>query len=367
MDTTLRTPFYDLHIKLGAKMMPFGGYMMPIQYEGIFKEHFYTRDHASLFDTCHMGEFMIEGPTAVADLEKVLSCPVADLKANQCRYGFICNENGGVIDDQIIYRFSETKFMMVVNASTQLNDFIWIKSNASSTTSLINISEQTAKIDLQGPETPKILKKLVSDDFGSLKYYYSMPGTYKNTKLLISRTGYTGEIGFEIYCDIPTAHSFWNDCMELGAKPAGLGCRDTLRLEMGYPLYGHELDETRNAAESGFAKAIATDKAFIGSKIVTDKSKAKQLLCPIVLDGRRAARNGDQIFSPDGKKIGLVTSGCFAPSVEKAIALGYIDVDFSKTGTQIVIKGEKSELPSSVSELPFFKGATARKTMKEYV
>jgi glycine cleavage system T protein len=362
-----KTIFYDTHIALGAKMAPFGGYDMPIQYDGIVKEHFYTRESASLFDTCHMGEFRIEGKNACADLDHVLSCKVSAIKQGQCKYGFICNPQGGVIDDQVIYRLSDNAFFMVINASTQDNDFNWIKSNISSNTKAVNISAETAKIDIQGPKCAKIVKKLLEKPIDGLTYYGFMHNAYMGKELLISRTGYTGEIGFELYCDEHRALKFWNDCMELGAKPAGLGARDTLRLEMGYPLYGHELSENRNAAESGFARAIAIDKEFLGSKAVCNAANITHMLSGIMLDDRRAARNNDTVVDENDNEIGLVTSGSFSPSLERAIALAYVRKDLRTTAARVYVRTDRHKLSGLISDMPFYKPATARKKLSDYL
>lgn len=362
-----KTFFYETHIALGAKMAPFGGYEMPIQYEGIVTEHFYTRRNASLFDTCHMGEFLIQGKNACSDLDRILSCRVSSLKPGYCKYGFICNPEGGVIDDQLIYRFSERTFFMVVNASSQDNDFNWIKSNTSSDTLVENLSTETAKIDIQGPACAKMVKRLLEKPIEGLTYYSFMHNTYLGKELMVSRTGYTGEIGFEVYCDESRALKFWNDCMELGARPAGLGARDTLRLEMGYPLYGHELSGNRNAAESGFTRAIANDKEFIGSRVVCDSANIHHLLSGVLLEDRRAARCNDVLIDDKDNEIGLITSGSFSPSIGRAVALAYIQKDFCKTGSKVHIRTDRHTLGGEISNLPFYTQSTVRKKLADYL
>jgi aminomethyltransferase len=362
-----KTIFYDTHVRLGAKMAPFGGYDMPIQYEGIVKEHQNTRTNTALFDTCHMGEFLIEGTNACTDLDHILSCNVAPLKIGQCKYGFICNPQGGVIDDQVIYRLTETSFFMVVNASTQDNDFNWISTHVSPGTTVKNLSAETAKIDIQGPGSVAIVNKLLDKPVNDLKYYHFMHNRYKGLDIIISRTGYTGEIGFELYCDEPRAFAFWDSSMELGAKPAGLGARDTLRLEMGFPLYGHELDDKRNAAESQFVKAIAVNKEFIGSDVVNNPNAIKQMLAGIVLEGRRAARNNDSILNRNGEQAGIITSGSFSPSLQQAIALAYINKDLCAVGTKVTIRTERNDLAGTVCEVPFYKQATARRPIADFL
>ena len=362
-----KTIFHDVHVALGAKMAPFGGYLMPIQYSGILKEHAATREHAAIFDTCHMGEFRISGPDAVSGLEKVLSCPVAQVKVGACRYGFICNESGGVIDDQIFYRMSENEFFMVVNASTADGDFAWLRAHLPRSVHLTDISLQTAKLDLQGPASARIMNNLMDRPVDDMKYYTWARNRYRGAEVLVSRTGYTGEIGFEIYSSNELAPAFWADCLASGVVPAGLGARDTLRLEMGFPLYGHELDEHTNAAESGFSRAIATDKTFIGSKAVLDARRRKRKLVGITIEGRRAARSGDTVLNTQGQPIGKVTSGSFSPSLSCAIALGYVAIESSAIGTPVRIATERMELNGVVTDLPFYKKATGRKDLREFL
>lgn len=339
---------------------------MPMQYEGIIKEHEATRNASSIFDTCHMGEFLISGPDSIDDLENLLSCSVASIKTGQCRYGFLCNQNGGVIDDQIIYRMDDHKFFMVVNASTESTDFQWIKEHISASTSLINLSSQTAKLDLQGPASAKIMQKLMKETIADLKFYHFKHNFYGNEQVLISRTGYTGEIGFEIYLSPESALKFWDDSINLGAVPAGLGARDTLRLEMGFPLYGHELNEDTNASESNFCKSIA-NKKFIGSDAVLDPSARKKILKGITLEGRRAARHGDKILSTDHKEIGFITSGSFSPSLQCAVAMGYVLSSFAVEQNSVVVKTDRGELTGKITETPFYKKATGRDNLANYL
>jgi len=365
--TLKKTVLFDLHEAAGAKMAPFGGFIMPIQYDGIIKEHQQTRQRVSLFDTCHMGEFYISGSSAALDLEKVLSCKVSDLPTGHCRYGFLCNEQGGVIDDQVLYRIGDNSFMMVVNAGTQDTDYNWIKSHCSSQTMVENRSEKTAKIDIQGPMAPQMVQKLCDKSIEGLIFYRFMFNHFQGNEIILSRTGYTGEIGFEIYCSTDLAHRIWNAFCEEGARPAGLGARDTLRLEMGFPLYGHELNSRRNAAESGFTRAIAADKSFIGSSIVLSAEHSKQQLVGIALDGRSAGREENPVLDSHGSTIGTVTSGCFAPSLGSAIALAYINKAHCAAGTPVVIQSGKRSLKGVVTTLPFYTEATGRKKISRFL
>ncbi|MDR0306399.1 MAG: glycine cleavage system aminomethyltransferase GcvT [Chitinispirillales bacterium] len=359
-----KTVLYEKHLSLKAKIAPFGGYEMPVQYEGIIKEHNAARTGTVIFDTCHMGEFKISGDSAVSDLERILSCDVADIKTDACRYGFLCNGNGGVIDDQILYRISESEFMMVVNASTEEGDFEWIKSQISENTKVENISAQTAKIDLQGPLSPKIAALILQDSITELKFYNFAYNYYKDTRVLVSRTGYTGEMGFEIYSPAETASLLWDDCISKGAVPAGIGARDTLRLEIGFPLYGHELSIDRNAIQSGFNRAISQKKVFIGSSAVFAPSADNQILVGITLDGRRSAREGDMVLNKSGQEAGIITSASFSPTLGYAIALGYVNKEYSQPETLLKIISGKNEFSGKVSRLPFYKNATARSDIK---
>lgn len=364
---TRKTALYDIHIKLGARMAPFAGYSMPIQYKGIIVEHHATRREAALFDTCHMGEFRLHGPDALADVERLVSCDVASLQAGQCRYGMLCGEDGTVMDDLLVYRLGADDFMLVVNAGTKEDDAAWIQPRCSAGTVFENLCADTSKLDLQGPKTPALMARLVQGPIASLKFYTFTHATYRGRRVLVSRTGYTGEIGFEIFCDHDLAVAFWNDCMDAGVQPVGLGARDTLRLEMGMPLYGHELDRSHVASEAGFVKAISTLKPFIGSEAVRDESRRRYTLTGLVLEGRSAARNGDTVCAADGAVIGTVTSGSFAPSVEKAVALAYIEKAQVAPGASFRIRTSRQELVAHAAPTPFYTGGTARKPIKDYL
>ena len=347
-------------------MAPFGGFTMPIQYTGIFTEHESTRKGATLFDTCHMGEFMLAGPDVVNDLETLLSCPVADMAIGQCRYGLLCNAAGGVVDDLLVYRIADKTFMLVVNAGTQDGDAAWIQEHLSLGTLLHNQSAATAKIDLQGPASPPIMNRLVEGGIMDLRFYRFKHTSYRGESVIVSRTGYTGEVGFEIYLPTALAAAFWEEAMQQGAVCAGLGARDTLRLEMGMPLYGHELTTTRNAAEAGFPRATANDKPFMGHSVVRDPAQQHDALVGIRLEGRRAAREGDTILDPEGHPIGTVTSGSFAPSLGCAIALGYVPLDKAAIGNPLVLQTTRKALAGTIVQLPFYDGATARKPLSGF-
>lgn len=254
---------------------------------------------------------------------------------------------------------------MVVNASTEENDFKWITSHLSPGTEAKNISSATAKIDLQGPDAPKIATALFNLPVTSLKYYRFMENVYKGENVLLSRTGYTGEIGFELYCSSATALLFWDDCITHGAVPAGLGARDTLRLEMGFPLYGHELNTETDASWSGFTRAIG-DKAFIGSSAIGKQVEHQRTLRGLQIDGRRTAHPGNSVVDEDGTEVGYVTSGSYSPSLGYAIALAYIDKTLCTEGTRWSIVTERGALAATVTAAPFYRNATGRDNIENY-
>jgi aminomethyltransferase len=367
MSEDKKTILYDTHIKLGAKMAPFGGFIMPIQYTGIVKEHEAVRNHAALFDTCHMGEFFLKGQNALADLEKLITCTLSTLENGQCRYGMLCNEQGGVIDDLLTYRIAEDEFMLVVNAGTQDNDFTWIKTRISADTEIENRSKETAKIDLQGPDSPKMMNTILEEGISDLRYFRFKETTYKGEEIIVSRTGYTGEVGFEVYLPPELAKTFWDEAIHQGAACAGLGARDTLRLETGMPLYGHELSETRNAAEAGFTRSIATDKDFIGSSTICAPARKKEILVGIILNGRRAAREGDIIKTASGTVIGAVTSGSISPSLGTAIALGYVSCEHAGETNKVILETARKALEGTISGIPMFTEGTARKKLSRFL
>jgi aminomethyltransferase len=354
-----RTPLHSLHLSLHAKMAPFGGFDMPIQYESIVTEHNATRNGATLFDTCHMGEFSISGKGALETLENLVTCRIANLPPGACRYGLMCAEDGGAIDDLLIYRQADDRFMMVVNAGTQDGDFDWVCAHAAADTQIKNLSDQLAKIDLQGPSAPAILAALIPGAPDALGYFRFRTVQWHDEAVIVSRTGYTGERGYEIYLAPGSAEIFWREAMSHGAIPAGLGARDTLRLEAGLPLYGHELRRDRNAAITALSRAIATDKPFIGAAALRAPQPRPQTLAGLRLESRQAAREGDLVCNAQGQTVGEVTSGSFAPTVGSAIALAVVDATLATPGTALQLQTARKALPCNVVPLPFYTG-TAR-------
>ena len=362
----MKTPLYNQHIARGARMAPFGGWDMPIQYEGILTEHQHTRSGASLFDICHMGEFIISGKTAATDINKILTANISTLKTNRCRYSFMLNENGGIIDDLITYKLSDENFLVVVNSATSDGDAEWMKSHLSTETHFENISDITAKIDIQGPKSREILQQLTPANLSDLKFFCFCETTVDNVNTIVSRTGYTGELGYELYIPANSAEQIWDKLLENeNVRPAGLGARDTLRLEAGLPLYGHELSLEHNPAETCFMFAVKLDKEFIGKTAVlktTDSGPEKKLV-GLKLPGRQSPRAHQKIKIPDNADeiIGEVTSGSFAPTLGYSIAFAYVKSDFAETGTGILIDTGRKKLSAEVVKTPFYTNPAARK------
>ncbi len=364
-----KTSLYDLHSESGARIVPFGGFLMPLQYKGIVAEHVAVRERCGIFDTCHMGEIKVAGDNALEDLENLLTCDVASIRDNRCRYGLMCNPQGGVLDDLLVYRRPGNEFMLVVNSATQDRDCEWIMSHVSKDTCVDNASDRIAKIDVQGPDSPGIVQQLLDGSIEGMKFYSFADNAFEGVEVLISRTGYTGEMGFEVYFERndEAAGSFWRKCLELGAVPCGLGARDTLRLEMGMPLYGHEMDENRNAGETGFERPISREKSFVGSDVVLDESARKEKMVGIMLEGRRAAREGDDIFDQEGSRIGTITSGSYAPSVGQAIALGYVEKGCSDLGRGLIVHTHRKAACGTIHSLPFYAESTARRKLSDFL
>lgn len=364
------TPLYEQHVLAGAKMVPFADWNMPVQYaEGIIAEHNHTRQHVAVFDICHMGEFTVKGAGAAVALDHILARPVCDQKIGVCRYNFLLNPDGKVMDDLIVYRMGEDDFFIVVNAGTRYGDAEQICANLPDGIVFEDVSDNTAKIDLQGPESADVLAEAGLDIAALPKYFCWTRTVINSIPCLLSRTGYTGELGFELYFDADKAVEMWKYLLTLkNVKPAGLGARDTLRLEMGYALYGHELNLFTTPIEAGYADMLKLDenpdRNFIGKNALTGDEPAKKLV-GVVLDGRRAAREGATVFALDGSTvIGKVSSGAFAPSLGMAVAMVYIDIDAGiELGSKVILEAGRALIPGTVCELPFNKNGSARKKL----
>ncbi|MHB8154648.1 MAG: glycine cleavage system aminomethyltransferase GcvT [Candidatus Omnitrophota bacterium] len=352
----LKTPLYETHLALGAKMAPFGGWMMPIQYQGILAEHAHTRQGVSVFDICHMGEFMLQADPSLSGFNRLVTQNITAMPLSTCRYGFMLNEQAGVMDDLIIYRINKTSWMLVVNAATTSSDLAHLKENLSTGYSLENVSDKMAKLDVQGPQSLDVLKKIFGEEIEKLNYYtFSEFKIFDHQSCMISRTGYTGELGYEIYIANDYVGELWELLLcDARVKPAGLGCRDTLRLEMSYPLYGQDLDTHHSPLAAGLLKFVDFSKDFVGRDVLMKEQKdgVKERLIYFQADSRRAPRHGFAILD-QGRQIGVVTSGSFSPSLSVGIGMGYVAGNFD-IGAQLMVKEAGTEIPVRVVKKPFY-------------
>jgi aminomethyltransferase len=363
MSETKKTPFYQIHLKNNAKMVEFAGYWMPIQFKGIMEEHRKVRSSVGLFDITHMGEFEVKGKDALAFLQKTTTNDVSKLSDYQVQYSCMCYEDGGIVDDLLVYRLPD-RFFLVVNASNIEKDFNWLKSHLFGDVKLENLSDQTALLAIQGPIAEKVMVKLTDVDLGKIKYYWAARGKVAGKDILFSRTGYTGEDGFELYMPNEYGEHFWDSIMqagkEFGIKPIGLGARDSLRLEMKYMLYGNDIDQTTNPLEAGLGWIVKLDKGdFVGKEptLKLQREGLKRKLVAFELSDKAFPRQHYQI-EKNGQKIGEVTSGTFSPSLEKGIGLGYVDIQYSETGTDLNINIRGKDYPAKVTKPPFYKKFT---------
>ena len=362
---TQKTALYDYHKSLGAKFVPFAGYEMPIQYStGIVEEHRFTRSKAGLFDVSHMGQLFIEGKFGLASaLEKIIPANLKGIKLNQSKYSFLTNTIGGIYDDLIVTKV-EKGFNIILNAACKNNDFKIIK-NALGDKFRLTLHKNLSLIAVQGPKSSEILEKIVNK-VSSLKFMNGSNFYYRNENIYITRSGYTGEDGFEISLPNNIVEDFTKKLITEGAKPIGLGARDTLRLEAGLCLYGHDINESTNPIEANLEWTISKIRREEGGFPGYDKIKSdmngglSRLRVGIKPEGKIIAREKTKIFSLDNQEIGSVTSGTFGPSVNRSIAMGYVKYNFSKVGTKILleVRGKKHE--AKVSELPFYKKSYAR-------
>lgn len=359
-----RTPLYEEHLKLGARMVPFSGWEMPVQYGSILQEHEAVRTRAGLFDVSHMGEFRIDGENALALLQYLVPNDVSKLTIGQALYAQLCRPDGNTIDDLLIYRTGETDYMMVVNAGNIDKDFNWVEQQAGhfQNVRVTNISDATALLALQGPLALEILQPLANVDLATIRYYHFARGAVGGIPCLISRTGYTGEDGFELYCNAGDASTLWNKLLDAGKPrgllPSGLGARDTLRLEAGMCLYGHELDEQTNPLEAGLGWSVKLNASdFIGrDPLLKVKEEGPQRkLIGIVMDERGIPRGGYTLYDADGQRIGELTSGTRGPTVQKDIGMGYVDAAHAVVGQPVFVDIRGKKTAAHIVTLPFYK------------
>lgn len=357
------TPFTSKHIGLGARMSEFAGFNMPISYSGINEEHQTVRTKAGIFDVSHMGEFILKGADALDLIQRVTSNDASKLTVGKAQYSCLPNENGGIVDDLIVYCLEENKaYMLVVNASNIEKDWDWISKFNEKGVEMHNISDKTCLLAIQGPDATKILQSLTDIDIGDMKYYTFQKGKFAGVEnVLISATGYTGAGGIEIYFEDKddNANVIWNQIFEVGTpkglKPIGLAARDTLRLEMGYCLYGNDIDDTTSPLEAGLGWITKLNKEFVAKDILEKQKEEgiKRKLVGLEMVEKGIPRHGYEIQNKEGETIGNVTSGTQSPSLQKAIAMGYVKIAYSKIDTEVFIKIRDKLMAAKVVKTPF--------------
>lgn len=356
-----RTALYDEHVKLKGKMVAFGGWDMPVQYSGLADEHETCRTKVGLFDVSHMGEVMVKGSGALDYLNKLVTNNVAKIKDNQAQYTTMCYDNGGCVDDLIIHRINNDEFFICVNASNTEKDFDWMKQHASKNLSIENVSHEYTQIAVQGRFAQELLQKLTKTSLSEIKYYWFKKGEVLGEQSFIARTGYTGEDGFEIYVPWNSGPRIWNALLEegqkYGVKPCGLGARDTLRTEMKFPLYGHEIDQNLNPLEAGLGWVVKLDKPdFIAKKALAEIKERglKRGIVGLKSLGKAIPRQGYAV-EKDGKPVGIVTSGTLSPSLKVGIAIAYVDRSLMDIGTKLDVVVRDQRVPHEIVETPFYK------------
>jgi len=358
-----KTALYEKHIALGAKMVPFAGYEMPVRYGSELEEHHAVRKSVGMFDVSHMGEFLIKGPQALDLIQKVTSNDASRLEIGKVQYSCLPNDTGGIVDDLLVYQLKDEEFMLVVNASNIEKDWNWITSHNDMGAEMENISDHITLLALQGPNAINVIEQLTDADLKSQNYYTFTKGNLKNITdgVIISATGYTGSGGFEIYVYNQFAGQVWDAIMEAGKtydiKPAGLGARDTLRLEMGYALYGNDIDDTTSPIEAGLGWITKFTKDFINAaalKKEKEEGPSKRLV-GFMLKDKGIPRSGYDILNSEEEKIGHVTSGTMSPTIGKGIGMGYINSNYATPGTDIYIAVRKKNLKAQIQKLPFYK------------
>ena len=356
------TALTEKHISLGAKMVPFAGYNMPVQYEGINAEHATVRNAVGVFDVSHMGEFILKGENALDLIQRVTSNDASKLYDGKIQYSCLPNETGGIVDDLLVYRIDEKTYMLVVNASNIDKDWNWIQKFNTSDVEMHNISDKTSLLAVQGPKAADALQSLTDMDLASMEYYSFKKGTFAGVEnVLVSATGYTGAGGFEIYFENQYADQIWDAVFKAGAefgiKPIGLGARDTLRLEMGFCLYGNDIDDTTSPIEAGLGWVTKFTKEFTNSAALLAQKEAgvTRKLVGFEMIDRGIPRHDYLVVDADGNQIGKVTSGTQSPSLQKAIGIAYVAKEFAKEGTEIFIDIRNNKVKAKIVKFPFLK------------
>lgn len=356
------TALTDKHISLGAKMVPFAGFNMPVQYAGINAEHDTVRKAVGVFDVSHMGEFILKGEKALDLIQKVSANDASKLFDGKIQYSYLPNEEGGIVDDLLVYRINDKTYMLVVNASNIEKDWNWISKFNTEGVDMKNISDRTSLLAVQGPKAAEALQSLTAIDLSAMEYYTFKKGNFAGVdNVLVSATGYTGAGGFELYFDNAHADRIWdaifNAGESYGIKPIGLGARDTLRLEMGFCLYGNDIDDTTSPIEAGLGWVTKFTKEFTNSVALQEQKQngIQKKLAGFEMIERGIPRHDYDITDADGNIIGKVTSGTQSPSLQKAIGLGYLNTDFAKEGSAIYIKIRDQKIKAKVVKYPFYK------------
>ncbi|MES2376843.1 MAG: glycine cleavage system aminomethyltransferase GcvT [Bacteroidota bacterium] len=356
------TALSEVHVKAGAKMVPFAGYNMPVQYAGINAEHETVRKGVGVFDVSHMGEFILKGDKALDLIQRVTSNDASKLYDGKVQYSCLPNTTGGIVDDLLVYRIDEQTYMLVVNASNIEKDWNWISQFNTEGVTMKDISDRTSLLAVQGPKAAEALQSLTDIDLASMEYYTFKKGTFAGIdNVVVSATGYTGAGGFELYVDNEHAEAIWNAVFKagepFGIKPIGLGARDTLRLEMGFCLYGNDIDDTTSPLEAGLGWVTKFNKEFTNSVALAGQKAAgvSQKLVGFEMIDRGIPRHDYEIVDADGNNIGKVTSGTQSPSLQKAIGMGYVKTEFAKEGTEIYVKIRDNSIKAKIVKPPFYK------------
>lgn len=354
-----KTPLYEKHLEAGGRIVPFAGYLLPVQYPaGVIAEHMAVRQAAGVFDVSHMGEAMLEGPDAEKNLNAVLTNNFTGMPIGAARYSLMLYPNGGQVDDLIVYRMGEEKFFLVLNASNAEKDIAWLREHISGAVTLTDLCEKTAQIALQGPASKEIMAKLCDVQQLPQKYYtFTACMKVAEVDCTVSRTGYTGEFGYEMYMDPSEAGKVWDALMAEGVQPCGLGCRDTLRLEAAMPLYGHELGEEINPMAAGLGFAVKMDKEdFIGKAAIVAAGEPDRIRVGIKATGRGIIREHEPVML-NGKEIGITTSGTHCPYLGGSYAMAYLDRDHTAVGTGVEVLVRGRSVAAEIVPLPFYKKA----------
>jgi aminomethyltransferase len=364
--TLRRTPLFDAHVKAGAKMVPFGGWEMPVQYTSILEEHRTVRSAVGLFDISHMGEFEVEGRGALAVVQRLSTNDAAALAIGQVQYALLCAPDGGIVDDLTLYRLAPERFMLTVNAANIDGDWAWVTEHGAGDARWRNASAETGLLAVQGPRAEALVQRLADTDVTAVRYYHFARGAVAGVPALISRTGYTGEDGFELYVAAEQAEALWRALLEVGAadgiRPIGLGARDTLRLEMKFALYGNDIDRETNPLEAGLGWVVKPAKGdFIGREAI-EAMRARGIARKLVgfeMVERAVPRHGYRLLQ-DGVEVGVTTSGSFSPSLERGIGMGYVRADLAAIGSELDVEIRGQAHRARVARTPFYPSKAKR-------